>query len=237
MLGIDGPPRAANRDEAEKPFWISFSDLMTALMILFLVTMAVALFSVTVPMGIENIEIGKRATAIESCVTELQYIAESYQGITIKDHTIDFGTRATFSNNSSDLNPEQKTLLRLFIPDVLSIAARPVCKNWLRQVVVEGFASHSGTYLHNLDLTTKRSERVLCTLLEASARSQVTAAERRLIQNLFFVGGYSFNSGRDTPEDSRRIELKLVFYGLHDPKESPPQVALDNDATCPIDTR
>jgi hypothetical protein len=31
------------KDEAEKPFWISFADLMTALMVMFLLVMSVAL--------------------------------------------------------------------------------------------------------------------------------------------------------------------------------------------------
>lgn len=35
--------RRGNRDEAEKPFWISFADLMTSLMVLFLVSLSVAL--------------------------------------------------------------------------------------------------------------------------------------------------------------------------------------------------
>lgn len=30
------------REEGEKPFWISFADLMTALMVLFLLVMSVA---------------------------------------------------------------------------------------------------------------------------------------------------------------------------------------------------
>lgn len=47
MLGIKTPPRKPDVDEAEKPFWISYSDLMTALMVLFLVAMSVSLFSIT----------------------------------------------------------------------------------------------------------------------------------------------------------------------------------------------
>ncbi len=49
MLGLKTSSRRANKDEAEKPFWISFSDMMTALMVLFLVAMAVALLAVTAP--------------------------------------------------------------------------------------------------------------------------------------------------------------------------------------------
>ena len=46
MIGIKASRRRGGKEEAEKPFWISFSDLMTALMVLFLVAMSVALIAV-----------------------------------------------------------------------------------------------------------------------------------------------------------------------------------------------
>ena len=46
MFILQTPRRKRAKEEAEKPFWISFSDLMTALMVLFLVAMAVALMVV-----------------------------------------------------------------------------------------------------------------------------------------------------------------------------------------------
>ena len=47
MFGARVIVKRSGRDEAEKPFWISFADLMTALMVLFLVVMGVALLAVT----------------------------------------------------------------------------------------------------------------------------------------------------------------------------------------------
>ena len=41
MFGARVVVKRNGRDEAEKPFWISFADLMTALMVLFLVVMLV----------------------------------------------------------------------------------------------------------------------------------------------------------------------------------------------------
>jgi hypothetical protein len=236
MLELRGSFRGTSRDEAEKPFWISFSDLMTALMVLFLVAMAVALVSVTGPAVVKGNMGKERAAAIGSCLAELQEVAAPY-GAVVTGQTIDFGKRATFANDSSSLTTEQQVSLRRFVPEVLSIATKPVCKGWLRLIVVEGFASRSGTYLHNLDLSTRRSERVLCTLLEAGAAPPMTEANRQLIQNLFFAGGYSFNTNRNTPEESRRIELKLEFYGLDDARESPPPIPLDGGESCPIDAR
>ncbi|MDO8206599.1 MAG: flagellar motor protein MotB, partial [Gallionella sp.] len=40
-------PGRRNKEEGEKPFWISFADLMTALMVMFLLVMSVALLAVT----------------------------------------------------------------------------------------------------------------------------------------------------------------------------------------------
>ena len=36
-----------NKEEGEKPFWISYADLMTALMVMFLLVMSVALLAIT----------------------------------------------------------------------------------------------------------------------------------------------------------------------------------------------
>ena len=47
MLGNRIAIKRGARDEGEKPFWISFADLMTSLMVLFLIAMSVALVAVT----------------------------------------------------------------------------------------------------------------------------------------------------------------------------------------------
>ena len=46
MFETQAALRRKAKDEAEKPFWISFADLMTAMTILFLVVMSVALLAV-----------------------------------------------------------------------------------------------------------------------------------------------------------------------------------------------
>jgi hypothetical protein len=71
-------------------------------------------------------------------------------------------------------------------------------------------------------------------------------ADRSLVENLFFAGGYSFNATRETDEESRRIELKLEFYALKEEQEAllqRKQMPLAfrsspaRDMTCPIDAR
>ena len=45
MIGRRIVLKRGSRDDGEKPFWISFADLMTALMVLFLVALSAALMN------------------------------------------------------------------------------------------------------------------------------------------------------------------------------------------------
>lgn len=238
-------PRRA-KDEAEKPFWISFSDLMTALMVLFLVAMAVALMGVT--QGLRKMEESRkdREETIQSCIADIAQIAQKpeFQGVKVRGQTIDFGPLAEFRKNGHELSPQRMAFLRAFVPQVLEVARHPHCQQWLKRLVVEGFASQEGAYLYNLNLSLARSQRVLCVLLDASAPDAPSQDDRRLIRQLFLVGGSSFNAAiLDNPEKSRRVELRLEFKELRQdcraadtacPSDAPPPIPWDEDFTCPL---
>lgn len=203
------------REEAEKPFWISFADLMTALMVLFLLVMSVALLAVT-----KNVTDAERRTAereqqVGEVLDRIGKAAAQYPGIAVDNvrNVIDFGDRARFETGSSQLSKEQANALRIFVPEVLAVARDDLGRKWLKRIVVEGFADARGDYLLNLDLSLKRSQRVLCALLAPTAANEraLTAQEREQVRDLFLVGGYSFNSAKKSFEESRRIELRLEF--------------------------
>jgi outer membrane protein OmpA-like peptidoglycan-associated protein len=226
------------RDEAEKPFWISFADLMSALTVLFLLAMSVALLAVT-----KNVSEGERRTAerereIGAVVNRLVEAAAKYPGITV-DRTrnaIDFGERARFDTGSSKLSKEQADYLRTFVPEVLAIARDDAGRKWLKRIVVEGFADPRGDYLLNLDLSLQRSQRVLCALLApvGPAEHTLTPQEKEQVRDLFLVGGYSFNSAKKSLEESRRIELRLEFLGLGETRRPDDAAPRGDFGTCRI---
>jgi outer membrane protein OmpA-like peptidoglycan-associated protein len=249
MLGSRRTPVKRHRDEAEKPFWISFSDLMTALMVLFLVAMAVALMSVT--QGLRKMDEGRaqRDTAISSCLQSIQHITEQaqYPGVKLRGQTLELGSLAEFPKDSNELEAQRAGYLRGFVPQMLSIARTPECHNWLKRFVLEGYASPEGSYLYNLNLSLERSQRVLCVLLDNKAPDALNLEDRQAIRELFFVGGSSFNSAiLNQPEKSRRVELRLEFKELRprcaagtadcDTDEVHP-LPWDDDAKCPVAKR
>lgn len=235
MFGIKANRRKASKEEAEKPFWISFSDLMTALMVLFLVAMVVALISVSTAGGERTEGIKACVVDFEKLVKESEFDGVSIQGKGDDDRSIDFGTLVEFEHaKHSFQKPEHENFIRKFVPRVLVLARGEKCSKWLKRVVVEGFASkNGGSYLTNLNLSYLRSQRVLCTLLNSTAADALSAKDRMHIQTLFLVGGSSFNSDDRNDSQMRRVEMKLEFLGTGQMRPSSPKIALDPGTECP----
>ncbi|MGD1037432.1 MAG: flagellar motor protein MotB [Roseiarcus sp.] len=311
MIGRAVVLKRGNRSEAEKPFWISYADLMTALMVLFLVAMSVAMMTVTYnaedverqkqELEERNVQLNKALTQIETYNQQLeadklrlkeeeenlrnseaelkaaneqleklkksqkelddeaaakvrdQEIRQLLNAVELaaakqpdvkvnKDqHTIDFGDRARFEKKSNSLTPDQTRLLRAFVPEVLSIAKDKLGQRWLKQVVVEGFASPEGDYLYNLNLSLERSQRVLCALLAPPASDEVALTPDQLeqIRDLFLVGGFSFNAVKfdeatKSYDASRRVELRLEFLGLNETRPAPVDVPHERLGKCAL---
>ncbi len=245
MIGLKLPARKRARDEAEKPFWISFADLMTALMVLFLVAVTVALFAVTAkPPDPVSVKQAQRERDIQKLLHEIADATKEYPGIRVRGHSIEFGDQALFPTNEHKFlvdkeHPAPDSKLRSFVSKVILTKANDALgEKWLKRIVAEGFADQRGTYINNLNLSLQRSERVLCVLLASSksVTDPLTEADRLQIRELFLVGGSSFNALKASLKESRRIELRLEFLELDEIRQPSRDAPLD-DAACPLDSR
>lgn len=85
MLGTRAVVKKRAKDEAEKPFWISFADLMTALMVLFLLVMSVALLSVTKTVSEAERAKAKRERDIDALLEKVRQATDRYPGVTVDE--------------------------------------------------------------------------------------------------------------------------------------------------------
>ena len=227
-----------NKDDGEKPFWISFADLMTALMVMFLLVMSVALLAVTNEVSATDQAKAQREKEIDELLNKIEQAAERYPGISIdrNRNVIDFGDRARFDTGSSNLSVEQSQYLSQFVSEILIISREQLGQKWIKRIVAEGFADQRGDYLLNLNLSLQRSQRVLCVLLSPAPSQQHTLnpEEREQVRDLFLVGGYSFNSAKASLEESRRIELRMEFYQLDESRPALNEIPRGNFGVCRI---
>ena len=216
--------RRVTKDEAEKPFWISFADLMTASMVVFLIVMAVTVVVMKSQLdllGDAAIKSHERQIEIERFAAKVKDKSKNVRPAvkisTIKDTVrIDLGSAVSFVSGSSDISDQGKKFLRGYIPKLLEVSRTDVGKKWLKRVVVEGFTDTDGSYLFNLNLSLQRSRKVVCALYAPTHRNNraMPKSELNQIRDLFLVGGYSFNSMQSSKAKSRRVELKLEFWQL-----------------------
>ncbi len=236
MIGRRGATRRSGKDEAEKPFWISYADLMTALMVLFLVVMAVALLAVTRTVSERDQREAEYKADIDNCMALAVEAAKRHQGVKVdlRRNVIDFGDRARFALNSSLLSSDQEGVLRRFVPELLSMADSASCKRVLKRIVVEGYTDKTGDYLTNLNLSLMRSQRVLCAMFKASGPNPLTDAQKEAVRDVFLVGGFAFNASKDTLEESRRVEMRIEFLGIDEKRVEPPSGAAGGFGICAI---
>ena len=222
MFGAKVVIKRGSRDEAEKPFWISFADLMTALMVLFLVVMGVALLAVTKNVTEREKQEEQHRADIERILYRFMEAAKRYDGIKVdKDRrVIDFGDRARFAFGKSHLATGQESVLRQFVPEIINLANDDLGKRILKRIVVEGYTDKTGSYLSNLNLSLQRSQRVLCAMFAKTGTNLLPDEQKEQVRSLFLVGGYSFNAAKDTDEESRRVEMRLEFLGVGEQRPS-----------------
>ena len=236
MLPLRPVGNSKRHDDAESPFWISFADQMTALMVLFLVALTVAMFAITEEVAQVEQQEDARTQDIANFLQRMKQLADAHPGVSLRGTAIDFGERARFESNSHKLGEAQARLLRNFAPEILALARDPLGSRWLKRISVVGFADASGNYLHNLNLSLQRSERVLCVLLVPPAGiPPLSDAERQQVRQLFMVSGASFNDLKSSPEESRRIELRLEFYEADERLPTAAAITL-TDNRCPLDS-
>lgn len=228
--------KRGQKPDGESPFWISFSDLMSALMVLFLVVMAVTLISVTKDVTSTEQRKIQREKDIKELMSTIREESRDFPEVKVNESTyrIDLGEVVRFDSARSDINERGARFLRSYVPVLLQAQSTDIGRRWIRRIVVEGFTDQDGTYLYNLGLSLDRSRRVVCVLYAPpyTGEAALDEEQKRQIRELFLVGGYSFNSMKSSKEASRRVELKVDFWALDEEKPTPPEIEAKEFGQC-----
>lgn len=232
-----GDKRQRSVSHEESPFWISLADLMTGMTTLFLLLTCVALSMIgnsvkTAIAGTQNFAITDadrlpetpleaqwmRHQALLSAMDDrIDELGKKY-GFTLDRtrQTVDLDEQARFPLGSDRLSAAQQSALRGYIKALLQLTGDPGDPGVplpLKSISIVGYTDPTGSYLANLDLSARRSERLMCVLLSSQASSTPEDAQfKRDVLRLFRVSGYSAAAQKSTPQSSRRLELKLDFF-------------------------
>ncbi|MFA9558321.1 OmpA family protein [Evansella sp. AB-rgal1] len=202
-------------EEDESHFWPSFTDLLTAILLcfvlIFIIMMVIKSFQIEEMKRTIDQIMGVRVNLIEELNEEF---GNSDLGVEIDENTgaLIFNTDILFEFDDAALKPEGYSFLDEFVPTYLEVLLEGGYEEYISEIIVEGHADNVGSYLYNMNLSQERAFSVAEYIL--SERFPDRSVQEPLIEKLT-VNGRSYTDGRTdeagnySPDDSRRVEFKF----------------------------
>lgn len=198
--------------------WAPMSDLMAALMLIFMFVAIIFVRTV----------VDEQAVQGEECENMFQILAaefsedfEEWDVLLLKDLTIRFrNPEILFAQGEDTIQPRFREILRDFFPRYINILKSDRYRQEVREIRIEGHTSSEWTgnhsvieaYFNNMELSQSRTRAILKLVLELPISSENSEWLRPLIT----ANGLSSSKlilDRDGNEDrrrSRRVEFRLM---------------------------
>lgn len=186
------------REPTDQEYWLSYSDLMAGLLMVFVLMLLVAAGRYEEERGqIESLReqvIGVVQTMAvrDSIIQDLQRIGDD-DLITVDTVTgairLNDARAVLFAQNKSDLTPEGRAVLSRLARDYLpAVLGNGLYLRHLREIVIEGHTNDDGTFLHNVELSQDRAYAVLNHFF-----AQTAGTERDLLERYLTARGRSYS--------------------------------------------
>lgn len=214
--------------------WMSVSDLMTGLMVIFLFIAISYIRKVQENQTVLTDYVETKTQLHDKLVKEFEGDTNRWQMTIGKDLSMRFNNpQVLFAPGSSDLTTEFKQILDEFLPRYFDILLNDSLRSKIVEIRVEGHTDdipypqlHSDPYIANVILSQKRSLSVLQYFRSTPAFMNYSNEERRLLEYWFTANGLSYGKSVDKdgnytissnkPIDrnrSRRVEFRIVTSG------------------------
>jgi chemotaxis protein MotB len=189
-------------------YWITYSDLMVSLVMVFALLLFLAMARV-------QHEITKAERVQAQVDSVVQGMSRGVEGLPIHVDTLTGALRldseVLFPFASAELRPEAATAVRrLATEHIPAILARPELDTMLQEIVIEGHTDTVASYLWNLRLSQERAYAVLNEMLAAADSLPIASRLREL---LVASGRSEIQpvrvNGRIDDRLSRRIEIRF----------------------------
>jgi outer membrane protein OmpA-like peptidoglycan-associated protein len=209
-------------EASKQTHWIPLADLMTGLMMIFMLITAIYISKVdpTTTLVLDEYKVVREDMKL-ALQQEFSNDFKQWNAVLLGDMTIRFNNpNVQFASGSSDLRPEFQALLKDFFPRYMKIVRGEKFKKAVKEIRIEGHtssfwkgASTSDAYFLNMDLSQQRTRSTLKFIMglpafqseEAWLKEHITAnglsSSRPIVKNP--------KSSQDD-EMNQRVEFRIV---------------------------
>lgn len=219
---------------AKNNIWMSVSDLMTGLMIIFMFITVAYIKRVQSNQSILNQYIENKTTLHDKMAAEFRPESDKGQITITGDLSMRFENAETlFPSGDFHLTSEYKNILSDILPRYLNILLNDSMRDRIREIRVEGHTDDvpvpmydSDPYIANLILSQKRSVEVMRFIRKMPEYENYSEEQKQLLEYWFTANGlsygkaldedgqYTLKSGKPISRDkSRRVEFRIITSG------------------------
>jgi len=208
--------------------WMSVSDLMTGLMVIFLFVAIAYIMRVQKSQRELNEYVDSKKELYKKLVNKFADDTTRWQMTIGKDLSMKFNDPTTlFRSGSAEISPEFKAVLDDFIPKYLDILLRDSLRRNINEIRIEGHTDDvplgSDPYIANIRLSQDRARNVLQYIRNIPAFKGYSQEDQVLLNYWFTANGLSYGKALDSngkyvfnsklPIDkakSRRVEFRII---------------------------
>lgn len=219
---------------AKHNVWMSVSDLMTGLMILFLFVAVAYMIQVQDNQSVLTDYVETKQHLHDRLVNEFKGDTAKWKMVVGKDLSMKFKEpEVLFALGSGDIKPKFMKILDEFIPRYLNILLTDSLKDRIQEIRIEGHTDDlrmvkygKDPYLSNVLLSQERAYNVLKYIREMPSFESYTPEQKKLLDYWFTANGLSYGKALDSNESyaalsgdtinkekSRRVEFRIVTSG------------------------
>lgn len=219
---------------AKHNVWMSVSDLMTGLMIIFLFVAVAYMIQVQDNQSVLTEYVETKQHLHDRLVNEFKGDTAKWKMVVGRDLSMKFREpEVLFKQGSGELQPKFKEILNEFIPRYLNILLTDSLRNRIREIRIEGHTDDlrmvkygSDPYLSNVLLSQERAYNVLSYIRNMESFKDYTSEQKKLLDFWFTANGLSYGKALDSKEGyaalsndsidkakSRRVEFRIVTSG------------------------
>jgi len=219
---------------AKPNVWLSVSDLMTGLMVIFLFVAIAYISRVQKNQSVLTDYVETKNEMHDKLVQEFAADTVKWQMDIGKDLTMKFkNPTVLFAIGSFELTPDFKNILDEFLPRYFNILLNDSLSNKIQEIRIEGHTDdvpmpryHSDPYIANAMLSQQRALSVLRYIREMPVYSEYTPEQQHQLEFWLTANGLSYGRALDSngeftqrtgkPIDrnlSRRVEFRIVTTG------------------------
>lgn len=202
-------------DSNQNHYWMSYSDLMSALLLIFALLLMLNIFGNETEMEAKDQMIEDVIGIKSRLIDELkEAFSDSDLEMEIDPETgaILFSSGVFFKYDSAKVSKEGKENLKSFVPQYIEVLLSDEFKDEIAEIIIEGHTDEEGSYLYNLELS---QDRAFSVTEEIFSKKFPDFEEKEELRHLITSNGRSFmvplegKDGEIDDEKSRRVEFKF----------------------------